>query len=131
MWKEFKEFAMRGNVLDLAVGVIIGGAFNRIVTSLVDNIISPIIGIFSGKVDMSAIFIRIAGAKILIGAFIQSIIDFIIIAFTIFIIVKVFNKLRASKEEEAEEAPEEKVSAEEKLLTEIRDLLKDQKNAEG
>ena len=131
MWKEFKEFAMRGNVLDLAVGVIIGGAFNRIVTALVDNIISPIIGIFSGKVDMSAIVIKIAGAEILIGAFIQSIIDFIIIAFTIFIIVKVFNKLRASKEEEAEETPEEKVSAEEKLLTEIRDLLKDQKNTEG
>ncbi|WP_426348114.1 large conductance mechanosensitive channel protein MscL [Alloiococcus sp. CFN-8] len=131
MWKEFKDFAMRGNVLDLAVGVIIGGAFNSIVTSLVDNIISPIIGIFSGKVDMSAIFIKIADTKIFIGAFIQSIIDFIIIAFTIFIMIKMVNKLRSKKEEEAEEAPEESMTSEEKLLMEIRDLLKDQKSKES
>ena len=131
MWKEFKDFAMRGNVLDLAVGVIIGGAFNAIVTSLVQNIISPIIGIFSGKVDMSAIVIRIAGTDILIGAFIQSIIDFVIIAFTIFIMIKMVNRLRGKKEEEAQEEPEVKMTAEEKLLTEIRDLLKKEQGNEN
>ena len=131
MWKEFKKFAMRGNVLDLAVGVIIGGAFNAIVTSLVNNIISPIIGIFSGKVDMSAIVVKIAGAEILIGAFVQSIIDFIIIAFSIFIIVKVVNRLKVTKEEEAKAEPEKKITEEEKLLTEIRDLLKNQKDGEN
>ncbi|MGM9972804.1 MAG: large-conductance mechanosensitive channel protein MscL [Clostridiaceae bacterium] len=131
MWKEFKDFAMRGNVLDLAVGVIIGGAFNAIVTSLVQNIISPIIGIFSGKVDMSAIVIRIAGTDILIGAFIQSIIDFVIIAFTIFIMIKMVNRLRGKKEEEAQEEPEVKMTAEEKLLTEIRDLLKKEQGIEN
>ena len=130
---EFKEFAMKGNVMDMAVGVIIGGAFGKIVTSLVDDVLMPFIGMLTGGIDLSGLEYKmmlpavdggepIAGATLKYGAFIQNIIDFLIIAFCIFLMIKAMNKLTAKKEEEPAPAPEP--SAEEKLLGEIRDLLK-------
>ena len=100
---EFKEFIMRGNVLDLAVGVIIGGAFQAIVSSLVDDIIMPLVGIILGKIDFSALAVEIGDAKITYGNFITAIINFLIMAFVIFLIVKGINKVseKLSKKEEA------------------------------
>ena len=92
MWKEFKEFIMRGNVMDLAVGVIIGGAFSSIVTSLVNNIIMPILGIIIGGIDFTSLSIKIQDAEIQYGMFLQNVIDFLIIAFCILIMVKLVNK---------------------------------------
>ena len=127
MLKEFKEFIARGNVMDLAVGVIIGGAFGKIVTSLVDDILMPAIGMLIGGHDFSNLSVTIKDANIMYGKFIQNIVDFLIIAFCIFIIVKAVNKVMHKKEEkeEAEAAAEEpKKSDEVVLLEEIRDLLK-------
>ena len=132
--KEFKEFAMRGNVMDMAVGVIIGGAFGKIVTSLVDDVLMPAIGMLTGGIDLSGLAYKvmlpaidggepIAGATIKYGAFIQNIIDFLIIAFCIFLMIKAMNKLMPKKEEpEAPAGP-----TQEELLTDIRDLLKEKK----
>ena len=121
---EFKKFIARGNVIDLAVGVIIGGAFSSIVTSLVNNILTPILGLVLGGVDFSNLSITFRDTKIEYGAFIQSIIDFLIIAVCIFIIIKFINKLtHMRKKEEEKVAP--KKSEEVLLLEEIRDLLKD------
>ena len=106
-FKEFKEFALRGNVVDLAVGVIIGGAFQTIVNSLVNDIISPIIGLF-GSTDFNAIVITLRGVDIRIGAFITAIVNFLIMAFVIFNIVKAINKLSPAPEEEAPAEPETK-----------------------
>lgn len=104
--KEFKEFAMRGNVMDMAVGVIIGGAFGAIITALVDNIITPIIGSLMGGVDFSKLAITVGKANIGYGAFIQAVIDFLIVAFCIFCLLKAMNKAAdLKKKEEAEEAP--------------------------
>lgn len=104
--KEFKEFAMRGNVMDMAVGVIIGGAFGAIITALVDNIITPIIGAILGGVDFSGLAITIGKAQIGYGAFIQAVIDFLIVAFCIFCMLKAVNKaLDARKKEEAPAEP--------------------------
>lgn len=122
MLKEFKEFAMRGNVMDMAVGVIIGGAFGKIVTSLVDDIIMPAVGALTGGIDFTELSCKIGEATIKYGSFIQNIIDFLIIAFCIFLMIKAMNSLSKKKEEEPA-APAEP-SAEEKLLGEIRDLLK-------
>ena len=130
---EFKEFAMKGNVMDMAVGVIIGGAFGKIVSSLVDDVLMPLIGMITGGIDLAGLEYKVmlpaidggepvAGAVLKYGAFIQNIIDFLIIAFCIFCMIKAMNKLTAKKEEEPAPAPEP--SAEEKLLGEIRDLLK-------
>jgi len=122
---EFKAFAMRGNVLDMAVGVIIGGAFGKIVSSLVDDILMPVIGTITGGVDFTNLAVTVGEANIKYGQFIQNIIDFLIVAFCIFLMIKGISKLTAKKEEEpAAPAPEPEPSAEEKLLTEIRDLLK-------
>ena len=135
---EFKQFAMRGNVLDMAVGVIIGGAFGKIVSSLVDDLIMPPIGWIIGGVNFSELKIslptvEVAGEKlpaatINYGNFLQTCLDFFIVAFCIFMLIKAVNKLAKKKEEpkepEAPKAPEP--SAEEKLLMEIRDLLKSQ-----
>ncbi len=122
--KEFKEFAMKGNVLDMAVGVIIGGAFGKIVTSLVNDVIMPLIGIFL-KQSFSSITIRLLGTnEIHIGNFIQNIVDFVIIALSIFMFVKLINKFK-KKEEPKPEAP--KGPSTEELLAEIRDLLKENK----
>ena len=122
---EFKKFALKGNVIDLAVGVVVGGAFGKIVTSLVNDIITPIIGLLLGGIDFSGLSFTYEKAVVKYGAFIQTIIDFLIIAFSIFLFIKLFNKLTFKKaEEKKEEAPEP--TKEEVLLSEIRDLLKQQ-----
>jgi large conductance mechanosensitive channel len=121
--KEFKEFAMKGNVMDMAVGVIIGGAFGKIVTSLVNDILMPVIGILTGGIDFTDLKATIGEANITYGQFIQSVIDFLIIAFCIFLMLKGINSLNRKKSEAAApEAP--KGPTQEELLTEIRDLLK-------
>lgn len=120
---EFKDFAMRGNVLDMAVGVIIGAAFGKIVSSLVDNILMPLIGTVTGGIDFSKLAVTVGDANIGYGLFIQNIIDFIIVAFCIFLLIKGINSFKKKEEEETPAATPEP-STEEKLLTEIRDLLK-------
>ena len=126
--KEFKEFAMKGNVMDMAVGVIIGGAIGKIVSSLVDDVLMPAIGMLTGNVDFTKLSLKIGegdnAAVLNYGTFIQNIIDFLIIALCIFLMIKAMNKLTKKKEEEP--APAEP-SNEEKLLGEIRDLLKKDK----
>lgn len=117
---EFKEFISRGNVVDMAVGVIIGGAFGKIVTSLVNDILMPIIGTILGGLDFTSLSIKIEDANIAYGTFIQSVVDFLIIAFCIFIMVKFFEKLK-KKEEKVEEPKKEEYIV---LLEEIRDALK-------
>ncbi|WP_028081601.1 large-conductance mechanosensitive channel protein MscL [Solimonas soli] len=133
MLKEFREFAMRGNVIDLAVGVVIGAAFGKIVSSLVADVITPVIGVLVGGVDFSDLAITLKAAAgdtpaVLLnyGKFLQSIFDFIIIAFAIFLFIKGVNRLH--KKKAAEPAPPAP-SAQEVLLTEIRDLLKQQRSA--
>ena len=126
MLKEFKEFISKGNVMDMAVGIIIGGAFTAIVTALVESILMPIIGAISGGKSVADMSIMLGNAAIGYGAFLQAIIDFLLIAWVLFMIIKALNKAKAAvvKEEEAEEpAPEEK-PADIALLEEIRDLLK-------
>ncbi|AOA00815.1 large conductance mechanosensitive channel protein MscL [Carnobacterium divergens] len=121
---EFKEFALRGNVLDLAVGVVIGGAFSAIVTSLVKNIITPLIGIILGGHDVSGLMVKVGTAELKYGAFLQSIIDFVIIAFAIFIFIKAINTLTTKFKKPTEETTEEPtIEASEEYLKEIRDLL--------
>ena len=120
--KEFKEFAVKGNVTDMAVGVIIGGAFGKIVTSLVNDILMPVLGSLSGGVDFTGLKATIGDANITYGQFVQSVIDFVIIAFCIFLMIKGMNKLNKKKEEPAPEAPAG--PTQEELLAEIRDLLK-------
>ena len=131
MIKEFKEFIARGNVMDLAVGVIIGGAFGKIVTSIVDDLLMPVIGMIIGGIDFTGLSIKLGEAEIKYGNFIQNVIDFLIVAFCIFIIVKLVNRVSEKaealrkKEEAKEEAVEEaKKTDEVVLLEEIRDLLK-------
>ena len=122
MIKEFKKFIARGNVLDLAIGVIVGGAFSSIVTSLVNNIFTPIIGLILGGVDFSNLSITFRDTQIMYGAFIQSVIDFLIVAFCLFLVVKVVNRVTAKKEKQEEK--KDTKSAELKTLEEIRDILK-------
>ena len=126
MLKEFKEFISKGNVMDMAVGIIIGGAFTAIVTALVESILMPIIGAISGGKSVADMSIMVGNAAIGYGAFLQAIIDFLLIAWVLFMIIKALNKAKAAvtpEEEPAEEAPEEK-PADIVLLEEIRDLLK-------
>jgi large conductance mechanosensitive channel len=137
MLKEFKAFAMRGNVVDMAVGIIIGAAFGRIVSSMVNDIIMPPIGLMMGNLDFSNLYINLgggdfaslaaaeeAGAPIIkYGLFINNVLDFIIVAFAIFMVIRAMNKLKKAEEEAPPPAPPEP-SDEVKLLTEIRDALK-------
>lgn len=123
--EEFKTFIARGNVMDMAVGVIIGGAFSAITTSLIEDIIMPILGIFTGSISFAALSFTVNGAVIAYGNFLQAILNFLVMAFVVFCLVKALNKLH-HKKEEAPAAPPEP-SAEEKLLTEIRDLLKERR----
>ena len=120
--KEFKEFISRGNVVDLAVGVVIGGAFGKIVSSLVSDIIMPLIGILLGGADLSALAFNIGDARIAYGSFLQNIIDFLIIGASIFLFVKLINSFNRKKTEEAE--PEKKEDPQLVILKEIRDELK-------
>ena len=138
--QEFKAFAMKGNVMDMAVGVIIGGAFGKIVTSLVNDVLMPVVSLATGGIDFTNLFVNLtddktyatlaaaqeAGATVFAyGQFIQNIIDFIIIAFCIFLMIKGMNKLNRKKEEPAPAEPEApKGPTQEELLAEIRDLLK-------
>lgn len=130
-FKEFKEFAMRGNVVDMAVGIIIGAAFGKIVTSLVNDVIMPPLGILVGGVDFKDIVITlksategVAAVTLNIGNFIQVIFDFLIVAFAVFMMIKAINMAKRKKDEVEAPAPAPEPKAEEVLLTEIRDLLK-------
>lgn len=122
MIKEFKEFIARGNVMDLAVGVIIGGAFTAIVNSLVTNLINPLLGLFIGKIDLSNLVLKVAGANFKYGEFINAVINFFIIAFIVFLLIKAVNKVIKA----GEEAPAPKGPSAEDYLKEIRDILKAQ-----
>lgn len=124
MWKDFKEFAIEGNLIDLAVAVIIGGAFGQIVTSLVEDIFIPLIGILLNGVNVESLVILVGSAELRYGVFLQSVLDFFIIALSIFFFLRIVLKKKQEEPEEVEE-----VSSEEKLLTEIRDLLKEQNNS--
>ncbi len=128
--KEFKEFAVRGNVMDLAVGVVIGGAFGKIVSSLVSDIIMPVLSLVTGRIDLTSLRVTIPasiqGGKdiaITYGVFLQNVLDFVLIAFSIFLVIKGMNRLQQKKEETPPAPP--KPNNEEVLLTEIRDLLKE------
>lgn len=137
MLKEFRDFAMRGNVLDMAIGVIIGGAFGKIVSSLVSDVLMPPLGLLLGKVDFSSLFLNLSGTPqpslaaakaagtptLNYGVFLQTVFDFIIIAFVIFMLVKQVNRFK----KEASPAPPTGPTNEEKLLMEIRDALKERR----
>ncbi|ERG67591.1 large-conductance mechanosensitive channel protein MscL [Exiguobacterium chiriqhucha] len=123
MWKEFKEFAIKGNVIDLAVAFILGAAFTAIVTSLVNDIFMPFLGILIGGIDFSTLAVSVFGVNVTYGNFLQEIVKFVLIAFALFMMVKVLNRLK--REKAVEETPEPELSREEQLLSEIRDLLKE------
>ncbi|HFO1053055.1 MULTISPECIES: large-conductance mechanosensitive channel protein MscL [Bacillus cereus group] len=129
MWNEFKKFAFKGNVVDLAVGVVIGAAFGKIVSSLVKDVITPLLGMVLGGVDFTDLKLTFGKSSIMYGNFIQTIFDFLIIAAAIFMFVKVFNKLTSRKEEEEKEEEIPEPTKEEVLLSEIRDLLKQQNSS--
>lgn len=122
MLKEFKEFAMKGNIVDLAVAVIIGSAFGKIVTALTDTIIMPIISLLMGKGGVQELSVSIGGTIFPIGGFLQAVIDFVLVAFVLFLVIKVMNK--TMKKKEAAPAPPPPPSEEVVLLREIRDALK-------
>jgi large conductance mechanosensitive channel len=119
MLKEFREFAVKGNVVDLAVGVIIGAAFGKIVASVVSDIVMPLVGVLIGGFDFKSLAVQVGSAKIMYGNFLQNVVDFIIIAWAIFVAIKVINRFREKEEAKPAEPPRQ-----EKLLEEIRDLLK-------
>ncbi|HNZ82206.1 MAG TPA: large-conductance mechanosensitive channel protein MscL [Sedimentibacter sp.] len=140
MWKEFKEFAFKGNVLDLAIGVIMGGAFGKIVTSVVNDLIMPILGYLMAGMDFKSLKFVMSEAimqgdtvikpeaAILYGNFIQNIVDFLIVALSIFLFIRLINKSKEKQKKQEEAVPEPEVPAgpsQEELLTEIRDLLKE------
>lgn len=125
MIKEFKDFIMRGNVMDLAVAVIIGAAFTAIVNSLVNDIIMPIIGAIIGGVDFTSLAITVGNATIAYGNFIQAIISFLLIALVLFLLIRSMNKM--SRKKEVAPPPPPGPTTEEKLLTEIRDLLRERR----
>ncbi|AYA74514.1 large conductance mechanosensitive channel protein MscL [Robertmurraya sp. GLU-23] len=128
MWQDFKKFALKGNVIDLAVGVVIGGAFSKIVSSLVDNILMPIVGLLLGGFDFTKLEYTYDDATIKYGQFIQNVVDFFIIAFSIFLFIRLLQKFRKKQEVKSEvKAP----TTEEKLLSEIRDILKEQQQQKG
>ncbi len=123
MFKAFRDFIARGNVLDLAVAVIIGTAFNAVVTSLVKDIIMPIIGILIGGVDFSGLSATVGGAVVAYGLFIQALVNFLIISFTIFLILEAYKRLRQREEKGEVEPKKEELPRDVVLLTEIRDIL--------
>ncbi|MDT9024464.1 large conductance mechanosensitive channel protein MscL [Rossellomorea yichunensis] len=121
MWQEFKKFAVKGNVIDLAVAVIIGAAFGKIVKSLVDDIIMPLLGILLGGISFANLKVTVGDAVITYGVFLQNVVDFFLIALAIFFIIRLYKKMERKEEIKAEI----KVDQKEELLKEIRDLLKD------
>lgn len=125
MWQDFKKFALKGNVIDLALAVVIGAAFGKIITSLVADIITPLIGILMGGVNFTGLVFEVGSASVMYGNFIQSIFDFIIVALAIFMVIRIMMKFQRKKEAVIEEGPA--IDAKEALLVEIRDLLKNQK----
>ena len=124
--KEFKEFINKGSVMDMAVGVVIGGAFTAIVTSLVDDVIMPLVGIIIGGINVSDLSVVVGTATLKYGVFLQNVINFLIVAFVVFCVIKALNTMKAKVVKKAEEAPAEPEPIPEDiaLLTEIRDLLK-------
>lgn len=130
--QEFKSFAIKGNAIDMAVGVIVGGAFGKIVSSLVNDILMPLIGLLLGGIDFSQLKVQIGDAVVMYGSFIMTVVDFLIISFCVFLLVRAINKLKAplstitkgKEHDEAEPPVAVPVPQEEELLTEIRDLLK-------
>ena len=125
MLEEFRKFIMRGNVIDLAVAVIIGAAFGAIITSLVDDIIMPLVGVLMGGVDFSGLSLTVGSATIAYGAFIQTVINFLIIASALFLVIKAMNKASSLRKKEEAAAPPPAPSEDIVLLTEIRDLLRE------
>lgn len=125
--KEFREFALKGNVLDLAIGVIIGAAFNKIVTALTDTLLMPIVSLFLGEGGVSDLYFLVGETIFPYGRLLQAIIDFILVAMVLFVILRVINRMRRKREEVAPAPPEYSLS--EKLLMEIRDELKKEKDA--
>ena len=123
MGKELREFLLKGNVLDLAVAVVLGAAFGAIVTSLVNDIIMPLIGLILGGIDFASLSIQVGEATVAYGLFLQAIVNFIIIGVSIFFVIKAANKLMVEKEAAAEAAPPPGPSEEVQLLSQIRDLL--------
>ena len=124
--KEFKEFISRGSVLDMAVGIIIGGAFTAIVKSLVEDIFTPLLGLILGQVNFKGLSIKVGDAQIMYGLFIEAIVTFLLTAFCVFLLIKTINRFRKKKEEEPDEPDPQIV-----LLTEIRDLLANGKTEEA
>lgn len=123
MWKDFKAFAFKGNMIDLAVAVVVGGAFGKIVSALVANIITPLIGILVGGIDLKSLTATVGKAQLEYGLFLQSCVDFLIIAFSIFLFIRLISKTGILPKKEEPKAPEGPTEAE--LLAEIRDLLKE------
>jgi large conductance mechanosensitive channel len=123
MFKEFVDFVKRGNVIDLAVAVIIGGAFGAIITSLVNDIIMPLVGVVLGGIDFSGLSVQVGDATVTYGSFIQATVNFLIIAFVLFLVLRGYNRMQKTEEEAP--APPPQPSPEETLLAEIRDLLKE------
>jgi large conductance mechanosensitive channel len=124
MWQEFKKFAVKGNVIDLAVAVIIGASFGKIVKSLVDDIIMPLLGILLGGISFTELKVTVGEAVITYGVFIQNVVDFFLIAFVIFVMVRLYKKIERKEEVKAEV----KIDQKEELLREIRDVLKESPN---
>ena len=125
---EFKQFIARGNVMDMAVGVIIGGAFSSITTSLINDIIMPLLGIFTSSISFAALSVEVGGAVITYGNFIQAVLNFLIMAWVVFCMMKAINRFHSKKEEAAPPPAPPEPSNEEKLLAEIRDLLKERQS---
>lgn len=125
--EEFKQFIARGNVMDMAVGVIIGGAFSAITTSLINDIVMPFLGIFTGSISFADLSVEVGSAVIAYGNFVQAVLNFLIMAFVVFCLVKGLNKLHRKKEEPKAPPTPPEPSPEEKLLTEIRDILKEKR----
>jgi large conductance mechanosensitive channel len=137
MLKEFREFAIRGNVVDMGVGIVIGAAFTSIVTSFVEDIVNPVIGLFTGGIDFSNLFLNLSGqdfqsvaaaraaggATLNYGLFLNAVVSFLIVSWVLFLVVKAVNELRKIAAAEEKAAPPPPPSAQEKLLAEIRDLL--------
>lgn len=122
---EFKSFALKGNVVDLAIGVIVGGAFGTIVNSLVGDIVMPIFGALTGSIDLSGLAVRLSDVEIRYGKFLQATVSFLIVAWSLFFVVKAINRFK--KKEEEKPAAEKVVPEDVKLLAEIRDLIKNQR----